>query len=322
MKFLKKLVIFLFVFVFVGFLMAGVDYLKLSHGRVPIFCISSLNSKTHVETFRGIFYVARRTITDSREEPLVDSKDISFQILYMTFPISRNYQWEKLDFTVLTAREEECSSSKLYYADLNGKYYTYCLQSIKLKEFGQKKSKDLITYLEKDSQTIEDMVGYMDFVGIMKDSSTEKYVTNDESLSIDGLTIYRCNKNNINDVYIAPANVELLDDFCTYKDDDFSFLWKIEEKEALESSEEESSGPEVIYEDENYRYEFPKPKMARIFIVTPKVRGKARTETPLRQILDQQILTIDELMEKGLQCNKIDKQKEAEEMAKAENKES
>ena len=47
------------------------------------------------------------------------------------------------------------------------------------------------------------------------------------NLSNSGLTMYRCNKQNINDVYFAPAGVSMQQDFCTYKDDDFKFIFEI-----------------------------------------------------------------------------------------------
>ena len=321
-KFWKRLSLFLFIFICVAWAMAYVDYLKLTHGRIPIFCVEYYNSKTKVETFRGIFYKVERVITQSIDEPLVDSHNITYQILYKSYPLSRNYSWPKLDFTLSVDKEGECSKSVLYYADLDIKYYLYCFSSIELKEKDAKKSKDLIDYLKRDNQKIEDIVGYMDFVGISDDGTTEKYVTNDKELSLTDLVVYRCNKKNINDIYIAPKGTFMQEDFCTYKDDDFKFIWEIEEKEMSEgdetSSGEEEEALEVIYEDDSYRYEISKGRLDRIFIVTPKVRGKARTETPLRDILNRHTLTIDELIEKGLQCNKVDKAKEQEEAKSAE----
>ena len=137
------------------------------------------------------------------------------------------------------------------------------------------------------------------------------------NLSNNGLKMYRCNKQNINDVYFAPAGVSMQQDFCTYKDDDFKFIYEIEEAPAENTEKIEGEDTkEVFYEDETYRYEFDVPTLNRISITTPEIRGKAATSTPLKTILDYKILTLDELAEKGLKFNKIDKKKEQEELQK------
>ena len=68
-------------------------------------------------------------------------------------------------------------------------------------------------------------------------------------------------------------------------------------------------------------HEFETVQKDRVFITTPGIRGRAPKKIPLQQILQQNILTIDALIEKGLKCNKIDKAKELEEKLRKEEEE-
>lgn len=315
MNFLKKIRNFLIIFTLFGVLTAGLDYLRMNSGLAPIFNISKFDEKTRIQSYRGLFYQASRKVKVSTNESLVDSSNIEYTVLNQKINVPKQFKKQERDFLIKTDVIKDCTEqSKLYYADLNVKVYTYCLNDIKVEE--NNKTKELKDLLTKDKNILKNIDYKLAYTGINADKTTLMY-EDLYNLSNNGLTMYRCNKQNINDVYFAPAGVSMQQDFCTYKDDDFKFIYEIEEAPAENTEKIEGEDTkEVFYEDETYRYEFDVPTLNRISITTPEIRGKAATSTPLKTILDYKILTLDELAEKGLKFNKIDKKKGQEELQK------
>lgn len=315
MNFLKKIRNFLILFTLFGVLTAGLDYLRMNSGLAPIFNINKFDEKTRIQSYRGLFYQASRKVKVSTNESLVDSSNIEYTVLNQKINVPKQFKKQERDFLIKTNVIKDCTEqSKLYYADLNVKVYTYCLNDIKVEE--NNKTKELKDLLTKDKNILKNIDYKLAYTGINADKTTLMY-EDLYNLSNNGLTMYRCNKQNINDVYFAPAGVSMQQDFCAYKDDDFKFIYEIEEAPAENTEKIEGEDTkEVFYEDETYRYEFDVPTLNRISITTPEIRGKAATSTPLKTILDYKILTLDELAEKGLKFNKIDKKKEQEELQK------
>ena len=122
------------------------------------------------------------------------------------------------------------------------------------------------------------------------------------------------NKDLSDDFYFVPNDVGIPLDLCVYKDDDFRFIFEIDDqsKEAV-VDENAPVTPEIIYQDEQYTYQFDSPKSSYIFITTPEVRGKPASRIPLMNVLNQNLLTIDELIEKGLDVKKVEKNTEVSE---------
>ena len=79
--FLKAIKNVLVIIIMLGFLSAGIDYVRMNSGDVPIFNISSYDQTSNIETFRGLFYIAQRKVKASVNEPLVDSSDMQYKIL-------------------------------------------------------------------------------------------------------------------------------------------------------------------------------------------------------------------------------------------------
>ena len=289
----------------------------MKSGEVPVFNLKKYEEATKIQTFRGIFYKAQRKVSTSENESLVDSSEISFSILIFNLNVPKQFKELQRQYTIETKVISNCrEKSVLYYADKDIKVYTYCLEDIKLKE--NNKTKELLTYLKKDTDILNDIDSKLTYLGLYKDQSTLMFKDLD-NFATNGLTMYRCHKTHINDVYIAPADTEFQPDFCTYKDDDFKFIYEIKEEPSTTSPTPEASPAptkEAFYEDEVYRYEFDEIKSNRIFIITPAVRGVEEMRYPLKQVLTQKMLTIDELAAKGLKFNKIDKKKEQEELKK------
>lgn len=303
----------LIIIIVIGFLLAGLDYVRMNSGEVPIFNISSFDSKTSIQTYRGFFYVAERKVKASTNEPLVDSSNISFKILTFDLKVPRKFTKEDT-FTVETEVISNChEKAKLYYANLKVKVYLYCLDSINLKD--GKNSKPLSDYIAKNWRILDDIDSKLNYVGLHKDKTTLMFFDKNDDFTNNGLTMYRCHKQNINDVYFAPDDTRFMDDFCTYKDDDFKFIFEIEdlsekpEPEVDEEGNEIEIPKEIFYSDNEYDYVFEYAKKDKITIIQPAIRGRAERKYSLQEVLNKKMLTIEELKEKGLKFEKIAKKK-------------
>ena len=228
LKIIRNVIIIVFLFAVIT---AVLDYTRIISGLEPIFNISSYNSVTHIEKYRGLFYQASRKTKINNEEDLEDSFDINFYVLTIKIDVPNKSNEDNFEFYLKTSEVNECSeSSKLYYADKDIKIYTYCIDSINVVELGQSKENTLLSYLKKDNKIIDDLIQNISFTGLYVDGSTEMYKTIDESFSNNGISLYKCNKPGINDIYIGPKGTDMQGDFCTYKDDDFKFISTISEE--------------------------------------------------------------------------------------------
>lgn len=309
--FLKAIKNVLVIIIMLGFLSAGIDYVRMNSGDVPIFNISSYDQTSNIETFRGLFYIAQRKVKASVNEPLVDSSDMQYKILIFDLKVPRKFNSADT-FTLETKVIDNCHDrSVLYFANTKIKVYTYCLDSINITDGG--KTKNLLSYLEKDHKIIDDIDNKLDFTGIYKDKTTLMFQAKNDEFTNNGLTMYRCNKEYINDVYLAPNDTPFMSEFCTLKDDDFKFVFEIEDKsekpepELDEEGKEKEIPKETFYSDEEYDYVFDYSKSDQIYIINPAIRGRAERRYKLKEILDKKMLTIEELEKKGLKFEKVKK---------------
>ena len=86
-------------------------------------------------------------------------------------------------------------------------------------------------------------------------------------------------------------------------------MYEIEIDPLPEGVEEEKIA-DPFWEDEINRYEFDVKQQDRVFITTPGVRGRAPKKIPLKQILTEKTLTLEQLTERGLKYNTINKEEE------------
>ena len=316
----------LLLFVLLGALSTGIDYARITAGETPVFNIKQYDSKTHIQRFRGLFYVAERKVKTSVNEQLVDSSDIKFKVLTFKIDVPRQFKEQSFVFSVETKNEETCSASKLIYADRAIKIYTYCLEEINIVDNNTNKKDSLFNYLKNDYTIIDDIDSKLLFLGTKADNtqgsngSILRFKSEEDNFTNNGLEMYRCNKLYVNDVYLAPKGTGIIEDFCKYKDDDFYFMYEIT-IEPLPEGVEEIKTPDPFWENETYRYEFEVQQKNRVFITTPGVRGRAPKKIPLNQVLTQNILTLEQLTERGLKYNTIDKAKELEEKLRKEEEE-
>ena len=302
-KLIRNIII---IILLIGLITLGLDYLRISSGTLPIFNINDYNENTRIQSFNGILYTFEREVVVTKEESLSYSPKITFKILTKEIKIERNNIKETTDITIVTKDEETCSESKLYFANEKIKVYTYCLDEISIKNNHNNKKDSLKSYLEKDVNIINKIDFVLAYTGIAKDGSTLMYENRVDDTTTQGLTMFRCNKTNIDDIYFAPKGTSMQNDFCTYKDDDLKFMFEIVD----ENENTNSDTTEVIYEDNNFKYELIGKDPQHIFITTLPARGKEETKTPLMDILNSNKLTIDDLIEKGLEVNRVNKNEE------------
>ncbi len=308
----KSIFKIIFLVLFIIALMTGIDYYRMRIGEVPVFNNTYYSSKTRVQVYKGIFYTANRVYYGSPREPLEDSSNIHFY-LFSSFllPLPEIEKTKEVDFQIVSTQEKEClEASKLYYADLNQKVYLYCISDIDVIQ--KQKKESLSSLLASDSLIINNIEDSMSFLGIEKDGSTMTFQADEGDLAALGLKLYQCNSFQVNDVYIGPKSMEFQPDFCTYKDDDFSFIYEIadETPEGIVPVVDELGNTifETFFEDQLYWYQFDIPKSSYVFITTPAVRGKEATRTPLINALNTGLVTIQDLEDKGLQFEKIAKE--------------
>ena len=272
----------------VGVLTTGIDYTRVKSGETPLFNVK--------------FYKATRKVRNDPNEPLVESSKIKFKLLNK-YPVDVPSEFKEVtaEYAIETKEVENCQeTSKLYYADEKIKVYTYCIESFQIKS--NDKKDELINLLKEQPELVDEVDSKLAYIGLLPDGTTQKYLSyNDESTN-NGLAMFKCNNNGITDIYFGPRGMQKQYDFCTYKDDDFKFMYTVEELE-----HEKVDQVETFYEDlENY-YQFTETKSDYVIIKTPAVRGKEEQTCPLKTALAYGLVTIDELKEKGLEFNVVSK---------------
>ena len=168
--------------VFVFILMAGIDLIQVHNGDYPVFIITRSMNEKRIETFQGFFHTITRKVYASTSEPLTHSSNIKYSIFTLKFPIKYKNKNRKITFKVEPQELDTCTNkSELYYADLDIKVYTYCLEDIIIYQDGKKTKLDSL--LEKDNSILEDIDVRMDYKGMNKEIQALEYVSNSEEFS-------------------------------------------------------------------------------------------------------------------------------------------
>ena len=284
LKTIIKVIIIIFLYAFIS---ATIDYLRIKESQKPIFTTSSYNKQTRVQTYKGLLYSISRKIYSLPEEPIEDSKNITYNTLLFNEKIKPKKK-NLLKNEIKYIQEDSCTESKLIYADKTNKIYYYCINNLKL--ITPKETIDFDTKI-KDNNKYLKLINIIPFTGLYNDNKTEIYRNND-------LKVFKCQNNNY---YITTPNNDFQEDFCTVKDDDFIFLFEIiEETENVEIVKEK----EVFYEDEEYTYEFDEIKSNYVFLVTEEKDTIPSKKINVKTALETNLVTIKDLEEKGLKFNK------------------
>ena len=214
MRLINRIRLLLWILVIAGAGTAYLDYDRLVQGELPVFCKTTYNEKTKVETFRGLFYVAERTVKHNTKERLELSSNVKYSFLHKTLKIKDKHPQTTYDFVLYVTPSLSCPTPARVYAELEDKnVYIDCIASIRIKNKKEKESKDLGETIKEDPTIIDEIINNVTFTGIDKDKTTEHYMTTDDTFSNKQLYIYRCHGNNSRNVYIT-MNPNKLDSYC------------------------------------------------------------------------------------------------------------
>ena len=213
LKTIRNLLIIVMIF---GVVSAAIDYYRLTIGEKPVFCISSYDYNSKIETSRGIFYIVDRKINHSTSERLEMSKSIKFRFLTQKLKISIPHPKITSDYVLFVKKSLDCPlPSRLYVELKDKKVYIDCIDSIEYKDKKDKKYKSLDEVLKDKPKLIDDIINKLTLVGVGSDRSTEKYEALDDTFVNQHLYVYRCN-NVVKDVYIT-MNPKQEKNYCTIK---------------------------------------------------------------------------------------------------------
>ena len=303
-KFMNTLKELILLALLISFGSALIDYGRMSAGEKPVFCLKDYNAETKVETFTGILYKAERKVLDNTDERVLNSTNIHYHFLTFSLPMPTQFKYPKKSYSLTPTISNNCQGSSLYYADLNTKIYFYCVDSVDVLEKDSKEAISLKNYIKNNPSFPEIMVSDGSFFGLNNDQTTQQYHMNYTSTGID---IYRCQRTNINDIYIVPKGTSMQPDFCTYKNDDDDFIWYVSGSSNFSDVDE----LETIYEDDTYTYQIPVGRKDVISVIYPEVRGKSEKSIPITTVLENRTYSIEELIERGfivLKKEKVDKE--------------
>ena len=285
LKTIIKVIIIIFLYAFIS---ATIDYLRIKESQKPIFTTNSYNKETRIQTYQGLIYSISRKIYSLPNEPIEESKNITYNTILFKEKIKPKKK-NLLKNEIKYIEEESCTASKLIYADKNNKIYYYCINNLKINT--PKETIDFDTKIKDNNKYLNKLINIIPFTGLYNDNKTEIYRNND-------LKVFKCQNNNY---YITTPNNDFQEDFCTVKDDDFKFLFEIvEETENIELLKEK----EVFYEDEEYTYEFDEAKSNYIYLVTEGKDTIPSKKINIKTALENKLITITDLEEKGLKFNK------------------
>ena len=295
MKTLLKIIILIISFLLIGGITAIIDYNRINNNQKPVFAITNFNDRSNREVYTGLIYRVDRVCSVSQFEQISDSKSINFKVLGMELKLKSDVLKPKEYLNIKTKEETKCNTSKLIYADKDIKIYTYCINEIVINSYG--KDIPLDEYIKTNGYT--KILNQLRFDGTTIDKNSLELIDSN-NISNNGLKVIQCRLNNITDIYFGPNNMIYQEDFCTYKDDDFEFMWTIKDNHTKEFSCPENSEPEVLFEDETNTYSFKCQMSDQVFVNVPSVRGKPEINIPIREALDSNIITIQEAMNRGL----------------------
>ena len=294
--FFFKLLILIVIF---GVVTCFIDYTRVLDNQEPLFAIKMYDKKTKTQTYRGLFYIVDRKITISKDESMKDSKDIIFKVLIFRLNLEARTVNESPKINISYNFDKKCNESKLIYATEDIKIYSYCLNDLTIKENNKK-----VEY--KDFFKNDKIIESLSFYGMDDDKTTEIYI-DENKYSKDGFKIYRCNNSeDSKSLYFGSINSNKANDFCTLKDDDFIFTYKIEntnDKDICKVEEGMEPLPqEIFFEDEKNQYSFDCQMSQNIKLIN------YQKELNIRDALNTNQVTISDLKNKGLKFNTIKKE--------------
>ena len=294
---LYKLLLIILIIVLIGGITTFIDYKRVNNNQKPVYVLSNYNSKSKKQIYNGIFYKIERECNNSEKEKISESKQIVFKFFGIKLKLNKIIN-PKENIKIMTKEQNKCSNSKLEYADKKIKIYTYCIDEIIINSYG--KNYSLKEYIKNNNY--KNILKELRFNGTTIDKNSLELIDINKVTNF-GLKVIECKVNNNNDIYLGPNYMTYQEDFCTNKDDDFSFMWTIIDKHDENFKCPENSEKEILYEDNENIYTFDCLKSDSIFVNTPAIRGKIEQNIPIKEALTNNLITINEAINRGLKIN-------------------
>ena len=191
MKFLKLILKIVLLVILLGVITAGIDFYRLKNGEIPIFNISSMDDKTNIQTFRGLFYIGERKVRSSGVEPLIDSKNIKYRFLVFDIDILKQSNEDDSDMKIQIDAKGDCQNEiEKLYEDDHLEVYTNCLNGIKIQ---LNQVFDLKVYISKNPLIMNEIVNKLGYMGLYKDTNILVFDSREKDpIFNQGITIYQC----------------------------------------------------------------------------------------------------------------------------------
>ena len=216
-KFLLSILELILFYLTIGGITAYIDYMRISTGEAPFFCLKNYNKTSEIETYNSFIYTASRKTSNNKDQTLYASKNIKYKLFYLV-DLNIPIKWKASDksYSINAEEDPNCQGiSKFYYAGEDYNIYLYCLNDITIQQDEDTSSlKDLIAKDKDFISTFEDQFAYR---GMYTNNTAFEMVTKDGIVG-SKLKLYHCYKENMNDYYIGPETMIFQADFCTIKE--------------------------------------------------------------------------------------------------------
>lgn len=196
---IKLIRIIILLALLIGLTTAGIDYYLLINNHKPVFNIREYNEIKHIESFRGLFYQARRETHISDKEQINDSKNVRFIfILYkINIPINKIKSNKKSNINIL--KSNDCIENQSIYIDTDDYIIKLnCIDSIKVNNNQE------LNEIKNSKTVINSIINKSLYLG--SDETIEKY-----QIKTDKNEIYKLLKCKNKNIYLITENEQNLD---------------------------------------------------------------------------------------------------------------
>ncbi len=211
----KIILVSIILIISLGIIFCSVDYNKVKSGEMPLFVIAQHDKRGPEINYFGLGYRVVRNPGVSYKQPIYSDNYVKFGFWFYTWKIKMNKPAIDYIRIIETSVTKNCDEKEvLYYALSDKDIYTYCLDSVKIKE--NNKPVELKDYIVDNPDIIDEISNAITVDTIYKDGGTTLYRDNGVTeYTNNGIAIIKCNTIDGNrDIYIGPKNMEYKNNFC------------------------------------------------------------------------------------------------------------